>query len=213
MRPLVLAVCGFYPELHKDRPRFKKGYTLSPDPQDPAYFVKRSDLTGNQSVMVDIRPNEEELSELAQELDILGARKVTLVGRIEPSGKHDWVVRANLGATVMQPCVVTLQPVTTRIEEQIERSYAPDVPSFEGEEEVELPSEDLPDPLGRGIDLGQLLREELALALPTYPRAEGASLNDATFTEPGATPMSDDDARPFAGLAALRDQLKSDNDT
>ena len=47
----------------------------------------------------------------------------------------------------------------------------------------------------------------LALALPLYPRAEGADLAQAQFAGPGVTPMTDEDARPFAGLKDLRDKL------
>ena len=50
----------------------------------------------------------------------------------------------------------------------------------------------------------------LVLALPEYPRSEGAELGEAIFTEAGLAPMKDEDARPFAGLAALKDQLKPD---
>ncbi len=63
------------------------------------------------------------------------------------------------------------------------------------------------EPLTATIDLGALMVESLALALPLYPRAEGAHLRQAIFTEPGAAPLTDDDARPFAGLKSLRDKL------
>ena len=33
----------------------------------------------------------------------------------------------------------------------------------------------------------------------------GATLETHAFTEPGKTPMSDDDVKPFAALKALRD--------
>ena len=36
----------------------------------------------------------------------------------------------------------------------------------------------------------------------------GAELGEAVYTAPGQIPMSDEDARPFAGLAALRDKLE-----
>ena len=49
--------------------------------------------------------------------------------------------------------------------------------------------------------------EELSLAVPEYPRSPDATLEQANFTKPGETPMSDEDARPFAGLAALKDKL------
>ena len=53
--------------------------------------------------------------------------------------------------------------------------------------------------------------EALALALPDFPRAEGVELGPAVFTEPGATPMTDEAAKPLAGLADLRDRLKKND--
>ncbi len=52
--------------------------------------------------------------------------------------------------------------------------------------------------------------EALTLALPLYPRADGADLGEPVFTEPGKRPLTDEDARPFAGLKDLRDRLKKD---
>jgi uncharacterized metal-binding protein YceD (DUF177 family) len=107
---------------------------------------------------------------------------------------------------VVQPCVVTLAPVTTRIEEDVERRFLADPPPMP-EGEVEMPGDESAEPLPDVIDLGAVLAEALALALPDYPRAEGAALEEAQFAAPGTRPMSDDDAKPFAGLAGLRDDL------
>ena len=74
-----------------------------------------------------------------------------------------------------------------------------------------MPDDDTIEPLPDVIDLGAVLAEALALNLPLYPRADGAHLDQAVFTEPGKLPMTDEDARPFAGLAGLRDQLKSED--
>ena len=114
-----------------------------------------------------------------------------------------------LGATVVQPCVVTLAPVVTRIEEPVGRSFVAGWEPPQGDE-VELPEDVDTEPLGTAIDLGAIMVEALALALPAWPRAEGADLDEAVFTEPGKAPMTDDDAKPFAGLAALRDKLSKD---
>ena len=39
-----------------------------------------------------------------------------------------------------------------------------------------------------------------------------AELGDAVFAAPGITPMRDEDARPFSGLAALKDKRGQDKD-
>ena len=59
---------------------------------------------------------------------------------------------------------------------------------------------------GRGAD-PVVLAEALALALPDYPRGDEEVIGEQVFTEPGKEAMTDEDAKPFAGLAALRDKL------
>ena len=54
--------------------------------------------------------------------------------------------------------------------------------------------------------------EALSLNLPLYPRAPDAELEQTVFSKDGVKPMTDEDARPFAGLAALRSQLDDDTD-
>ena len=56
------------------------------------------------------------------------------------------------------------------------------------------------------------MTEALALALPPFPRAPGAALGDAVFSEPGKAAMHDRDTRPFAGLADLRKSLENKDD-
>jgi len=56
------------------------------------------------------------------------------------------------------------------------------------------------------------MAEALALALPDYPRAEGAALDKSTFAAPGTAPLQDADLKPFAGLAALKSKLEKDGE-
>jgi uncharacterized metal-binding protein YceD (DUF177 family) len=151
-------------------------------------------------------PGAESRRAIADELGLIGLRKLRLEGRIEPEGQRDWRLVARLGATVVQPCVATLAPVTTRIDEDITRIWRADFAEPEGDE-VELPEEVDDEPLGAVIDIGAVMVEALALALPAYPRAEGAALDVAAVTEPGKAALTDEAAKPFAGLAALRDKM------
>jgi len=162
-----------------------------------------ADLSQNRPTMFDLRPTGQERRALAETLGLTGLRKLRLAGRIKACGDADWVLEARLGATVVQPCVVTLAPVTTRIDADVRRYYLadyhePDAP------ESEMPEDDTTEPLGAWIDLDAVMAEALALNLPLYPHAPGAEAGEMVFTEPGKEPMHDRDARPFAGLAGLR---------
>lgn len=149
---------------------------------------------------------------MAAALGVPEVRKLRLEGRLVPQGRRDWRLEATLGATVIQTCGVTLAPVTTRIDEDLVRSYLahlPDTAPAAGE--VEMPEDTDAEPLPEVIDLAQIALEALALALPPFPRATGVDPADMVYTEPGQSPMTDDEARPFAGLAALRGKLAGES--
>lgn len=172
---------------------------------------RMSELPPSRPVTFELRPTPDENRAIADDLGLSGLRKLSFQGTLEPEGKRDWRLVAHLGATVTQPCVVTLAPVTTRIEEDVTRRYLAAMPGIPDEDEVEMPEDDSIEPLPDMLDLAVVMTEALALALPLYPRAEGAELEETVVTEPGKTPLRDEDTRPFSGLSALRDALKKDD--
>ncbi len=153
-----------------------------------------------------LRPDEAARAEIIARLELLGLRKLSFAGAVAPDGSRDLVLTAKLGATAVQACVVTGEPVTTRIDTQVTRRYLADFEEPEGDE-IEMPEDDSAEPLPASIDLGAVMEEALSLALPDFPRAEGVDAVDLTVTEPGVAPMTDEDAKPFAGLKALKDKL------
>ena len=146
---------------------------------------------------------------IAAQLELLDLRKLRFVGDIRATGESDWTLKGTLGATVIQPCVVTLDPVTTRIDVQVMRDFIDGLEQpVDEDEEIEISPDDNSEPLGSHIALEAIMIEALSLALPLYPRTEGAELTDSNFAEEGIQPMSDEDTKPFAGLASLRDKLE-----
>lgn len=186
----------------------------TPSPLDGAppfsHVLRPADLPTGRATAFELVPDQTQCDAIAADLGLPGLRKLRFTGSLAPLGKRDWQMTARLGATVVQDCVVTLAPVTTRIEDPVERRWLyqmaqPD--NTDPDAEVEMPEDDSADPLTSEIDLGQVMTEALALALPLYPRAEGAQVDTTVFAAPGTKPMTDEDARPFAGLSALRDKL------
>ncbi len=156
----------------------------------------------------DLRPDPAACAAIARDLGLRGLRKLRLAGTLAPEGRADWRLDARLGATVTQDCVVTLAPVNTRIDEDVTRRFLRDwPPAAEQGDEVEMPEDDSIDPLGDEIDLWAVMVEALALALPPYPRAEGAEPVRTAAAPPGAAPLEDDRPRPFAALETLRGKL------
>lgn len=174
--------------------------------------LRVADLPQNGPTAFDVRPDAEMLTALAASLELSGLRKVRFAGEIRGQGTNDWLLTGMLGATVVQPCAVTLAPVTTRIDEAVRRLYVHDYVDVDAPE-VEMPEDDEIEPLGKWIDPEAILIEALSLALPMFPRAPGVELSDVSATEPGVAPLKDADMKPFAGLAALKDRMKGDDDT
>ena len=178
-------------------------------PSDTALRV--ADLSQKAENGFALRPGPDRLADIAKELELSALRKLSFEGRVKPLGTSDWVLEARLGATVVQPCVVTLEPVTTRIDVDVTRQYLRDYKEPE-EPEAEMPEDDTTEALGAWIDPGVVMLEALALAVPDYPRKDDASLGQMVYTKPGEVPMTDEDARPFAGLADLKSKLEKDDD-
>lgn len=180
-------------------------------PQNPD-ILRVAELSVRRPVPFDLVPDAATLTKLAADLDLLSLRKLRFHGSLSAQGPQDWLLQADLGASVVQPCGITLAPVTTRIEERITRRFVPGADASETAPgaEIEMPEDDSLEPLGAEIDLRRVMIEALMLALPAYPRAAGAELGQLTATEAGVDPLDDAASRPFAQLAALRSKLQNE---
>lgn len=114
------------------------------------------------------------------------------------------ILRAHLTAQATQSCVVTLEPVSSPVDETFTLEFDVDADP-EALSDVEIPEDieaflaqpDPPDPLIDGqVDVGECVAEQLALALPLYPRAPGVGFVEETALEPL-------EESPFKGLAGL----------
>jgi uncharacterized metal-binding protein YceD (DUF177 family) len=171
----------------------------------PVSVIRLGPETPRKDIAIALRPDTAACAALAADLAIPGLRKVSLTGTLAPVGRRDWRLTARFGATFVQDCIVTLVPVTTRVDEDLTRIYAADV-TPPGMGEVEMPDDTDTEPLPASLDLMEVLAEALSLALPPFPRAPGVAFDGVEVTEPGAIPLGDDGAKPFAALAALKDQ-------
>jgi uncharacterized metal-binding protein YceD (DUF177 family) len=156
------------------------------------------------SLDFDVSPEAAEAVALARLMGAQAVRKLRLRGRLTPVAPRGWQLDATLGATVVQPCVVTLEPVTTRIDQPVRRRYLPSAGGTAAETLVGPEDDDEIEPLGERIDLGLVATEALALALPAYPRKPGATL---AVPRTAGDEADEDVVKPFAALAALRDKL------
>ena len=102
-----------------------------------------------------------------------------------------------VSATVVQNCVVTLEPIESEIDEAVDLVFLPDVaPTSEADLQA-LETDEPPEAIRDGvIDLGAVATEFLLLGLDPYPRKPGAVFD--------APPAGDPASHPFAALAALK---------
>jgi hypothetical protein len=110
-------------------------------------------------------------------------------------------VIGRVSATVGQNCVVSLEPLTNEIEEDVDLLFVPksaaELTAAETETEGYRAESkwDKPEPLiGGVVDLGAIATEFLILGIDPYPRKPGAVF------EPPQDPKPD--GGPFAGLAS-----------
>lgn len=157
--------------------------------------------------------NPEERAALAERFGILAVESLMAEIELRPHRRDGLALTGRLVADVVQACVVSLEPVPEHVESAFERVYEPGAEdpeaNFSVDDLFDPDAVDPPEPLIDGIvDLGELVAEELALALDPYPRAPGAEI-PAEYRPDEAEAADDapaqDTHRPFAVLKGGRD--------
>ena len=147
-------------------------------------------------------------AETSKLLRLLELDKLRFVGKLSPRGKHDWKLTGELGATVVMACVLTLDPVKIRLDDTVSLTFLSCWKEPKPDSVSEMDDNVDSEPLSDQVDLVAIAREALALALPDYPRKKDAVLDQTVFAEPGTTPMTDEGAKPFAELIALKKRFE-----
>ena len=112
-------------------------------------------------------------------------------------------------AAVTQSCVVTLEPVSSKIDETVEHIFVPEgsklarmVTNEEGEIVLDPDGPDIPDQFtGDSIDVGAVVAEFAALAIDPYPRKPNVEFAEKAEKEA-------DDDKPPSPFAVLKDWKK-----
>ena len=145
----------------------------------------------------------DELVEMARVLDVLSCESVIGEYVIRPIGQGRYRMKGEVSAQLTQSCVVTLEPISQRLDAAFDVEFWPagTIPTI-GEEEVEVLSAAEIEPIEHGlIDAGRMVFETLAASLDPYPRKPGAAFAGETVEGPESGKES-----PFAALKKLKDQ-------
>jgi uncharacterized metal-binding protein YceD (DUF177 family) len=155
---------------------------------------------------IDVEAGADERMALARHLGLVSLERLRAELLISPEDGMIGV-RGTLRAELTQSCVLTLEPVTCRIEAPVQRQFGPDDSEEGGDdnEEFSLQSADPPDPVIDGlIDLGAVVAEQLALEINPFPRAPDADFDAVESADAGI----EGSGGAFAALSAFKDKLE-----
>jgi uncharacterized metal-binding protein YceD (DUF177 family) len=134
---------------------------------------------------------------LARRFDLLSLDRLEAKVKLAPMAGGYYRLAAAFEAELVQACTVTLEPVPSRVAESFTLTFGPADESGE----IVLDGEAEPvEPLDDGmIDIGEVVAQQLSLALDPFPRAPGVTVEIETI-------VSDEIPResPFAALARLK---------
>ncbi|MBU6448133.1 MAG: DUF177 domain-containing protein [Rhodospirillales bacterium] len=169
--------------------------------EELSYPVKAAQIKDNSQIFT-VSANEAQRAALAARCAIPGISR--LEGRFTLHHERSGILAATLimNASVIQICVVTLEPFEVTIQDTAALRFVPEAAMRHAPADDALDEDITPDALDSPdeipytndiVDLGAALAEQLALILDPYPRKPSAALPDTA---------TDGNANPFAALAA-----------
>jgi hypothetical protein len=147
---------------------------------------------------VDLAADARTREAIAKAAGLAGLPRLEATFDLTRLGADGLRVSGRVSATVVQNCVVTLEPLESEIDEAIDLMFVPHVEAAPDPSGL-LPVDagDPPEPLREGVaDLGAVAAEFLLLGIDPYPRKPGAVFD--------APPAGDPKSHPFAALAVLK---------
>lgn len=148
-----------------------------------------------------LKATTQERAALIDRFDLVDLDELTADLAVRKRRDTGWIaVTGSVRANVVQTCVITLEPVESLIESDIDEVFEAGAGADTPEIDLD-PLSDVPEPLEGGrLDLGDLVAQTLGLALDPYPRAPGASLPEATPEVMETTAKDTAAVSPFAKL-------------
>ena len=143
---------------------------------------------------------------MAADIGAIEIKKLRFEGVVVSTGTSTWQLAGQLGATVIQECVVSLAPVKTRLDVDVVRNFTTEKTVGTASPYAPVPEFDI-EFVARSIDLAAVAREALLLELPIYPKIEGAEAKLSSFSGGAELDFNEDGRRPFASLSELRNRL------
>lgn len=169
---------------------------------------------GREPIVFDIVASGSEIADLLQRLDVVEISGLKASGSLSRQSDQNLIeLTGSVEAEVTQSCVVSLEPVIQKIEENFTVCYTFDKEQVAIEDVdyvVNLEERDLPELIEGGrIDVVHAIVEQITLALEPYPRAEEVENTEVAKTlrkveaEAQAEEREPEVHKPFANLKDL----------
>jgi uncharacterized metal-binding protein YceD (DUF177 family) len=162
-----------------------------------SYRIARDEVA-EQGRHVDLVADEIVRAAIARTANLLDLRRLTASFNVTQIGRDGLHIEGEVTSTIIQECVVTLEPIEQNLVEPIDLTFTPEV--AEAAEAAASADDEIDPPealVGGTVDLGAIATEYFLLGIDPYPRKPGAE-----FQQPGAGEAAA--ANPFAALAALK---------
>jgi uncharacterized metal-binding protein YceD (DUF177 family) len=173
-----------------------------------SYLVKVGHISAN-PVDVHLEADKAELQGLAELWNVQSVEELTADLKISRWKRDGVRLTGRVSANIVQACVVSLEPVESKIDEEFEQIFVPEdsklarAPTMaSGEMVLDPDGPDLPETFtGDTIDAGETVAEIAALAIDPYPRKPGIEFQE--YVED----IGEEDKKP-SPFAVLKDWKK-----
>lgn len=180
-------------------------------PNEFSRIFRLDSLEGNAPTRVVLDAGEDERAALARRLSLLALDSLHAELRVRRL-KDGLRISGSFTASGSQACVVTLDPVAFALDEPIEIALYREAAL--AREEARLGDARWEHPVeldvleGEEVDLGEIVAQSLALALPAYPRAPHADEVMRRYAPGADAAPGDDGAQRASPLARLGELFK-----
>lgn len=133
-----------------------------------------------------LKAKPEECEAIAQRFNLIELNGLTATLELEPKGRGSLlVVQGRLKAEVVQPCILTAEPVLSSLDETFEILYSFDPVDDAGDEVlIDMDAEEPPEMVDpQGLDFGEAVVQQFAVMLDPYPKSHDSSWDGDSVDE------------------------------
>ncbi len=144
---------------------------------------------------------QSELDAVAHALSLESCGALSADYTVKPAASGTYVLNGRLCAEITQSCIVSLEPVTSKLDKKLAHRFAPnpDITGVGNADDQQVLAPDAPELIENDtLDVGRLIFEVLSAAIDPYPRKQNAVFNPQSTQAKG-----NDNGRQSGAFSAL----------